>query len=270
MMLQKFIPTVFSLALLSTPLAAVELPAPSEPEARGLAIAVESDKRNIGFHDTSSEMEMTLTNASGDVSVRRLRFNTLENENAKDGDWNLMIFDEPRDVAGTAMLTYAHILDPDEQWMYLPALKRVKRISSVNKSGPFMGSEFAYEDFTAQEYGKYSHLWVRDEACDDRTCHVAERTPLYEHSGYARMISWTDDTDFQVRKIDYYDRKNTLLKTLTFSDYRLYLGKYWRAHDLYMVNHLTKKTTRLSWTEIKFQTGLTESDFSQNSLKRAR
>lgn len=270
-MLNKIIiPSLFSLSLLATPLAATELPGSNDPEARGLAIAQEGDRRNIGFHDTASEMEMTLTNASGDVSVRRLRFNTLENKNPSDGDWNMMIFDEPRDVAGTAMLTYAHILDPDEQWMYLPALKRVKRISSVNKSGPFMGSEFAYEDFTAQEYGKYSHRWLRDEPCGDLTCFVVERTPLYEHSGYTRMISWTDSTDFQVRKIDYYDRKNALLKTLTFNDYRLYLGKYWRAHDLFMVNHLTKKTTRLNWQDIKFQTGLSEADFSQNSLKRAR
>lgn len=249
---------------------AVDLPPENDPAARGLAIAQESDQRNIGYHDTASEMEMTLTNANGDVSIRKLRFNTLENENAEDGDWNMMIFDEPRDVAGTAMLTYAHILEPDEQWMYLPALKRVKRISSVNKSGPFMGSEFAYEDFSSQEVGKYSYIWLRDEACGERMCHVLERKPLYEHSGYTRMISWTDTQDYQVRKIDYYDRKDALLKTLTFSDYRLYLGKYWRSHDLYMVNHLTKKNTRLSWKEIQFQTGLGESDFSQNSLKRAR
>ena len=87
-----------------------------------------------------------------------------------------MVFDEPRDVKGTAMLTYSHILEPDEQWMFLPALKRVKRISSVNKSGPFMGSEFAFEDFSGQEVGKYSYLWLRDEACGDRAMPCC-RTP---------------------------------------------------------------------------------------------
>jgi len=250
--------------------AGIALPPEDQAEARGLAIAVESDRRNIGFHDTESDMKMVLTNQNGDESTREIRFSTLENENPDDGDWNLMVFDEPRDVAGTAMLTYAHILDADEQWMYLPALKRVKRISSVNKSGPFMGSEFAYEDFSSQEVGKFSYRWLRDEACGDRTCHVSERKPLYEHSGYTRTISWVDTTDYQARKIDYYDRKNALLKTLTFDDYKLYMDKYWRPHEMFMVNHVTKKTTNLTWTDIRFQTGLDANDFSKNSLKRAR
>lgn len=246
------------------------LPGPDQPEARGKAIAEITDATNLGFGDTTSEMEMILTNANGDVSERRLRFNTLENKDVTDGDWSMMIFDEPADVAGTAMLTYAHILDPDEQWMYLPALKRVKRISSVNKSGPFMGSEFAFEDFSSQEVGKYSYKWLRDEPCGELTCHVVERRPLYQYSGYTRTVAWTDSTDYQSRKVVYYDRKDALLKTLTFGDYQLYLDKYWRAHELFMENHVTKKTTTLRWEDYAFQTGLTAEDFTQNSLKRAR
>ena len=241
-----------------------------DPAARGLAIAKASDATNLGYGDTKTELRMVLTNASGQVSERRMRFNTLENKDTSEGDWNLMVFDEPRDVKGTAMLTYSHILEPDDQWMFLPALKRVKRISSVNKSGPFMGSEFAFEDFSAQEVGKCSYVWLRDEACGDRECHVVERRPLYEHSGYTRSLAWTDTQDLQLRKVVFYDRKNALLKTLTFSDYKKYLDKYWRSHDLFMENHVTGKKTRLVWEDISFQTGLTEKDFTKNSLKRAR
>ena len=246
------------------------LPPTSQPEARGLAIAQASDATNLGFNDTRSQMRMVLTNANGDVSERTLRFNTLENKNPEDGDWSMMIFDEPRDIAGTAMLTYAHILEPDEQWMFLPALKRIKRISSVNKSGPFMGSEFAFEDFSAQEVGKFSYKWLRDEPCGQRTCHITERRPLYKHSGYTRTLAWTDTTDYQLRKVVYYDRKGDLLKTLIFSDYRLYLDKYWRAHMLFMENHVTHKTTTLEWEDFEFQSGLTSRDFTQGSLKRTR
>jgi len=269
-MFKPAITLAVAVALMIIPAHAVDLPPESDPVARGTAIANETDRRNLGFGDSTSDMKMILTNQNGDVSTREIKFKSLENKNPKDGDWSMIIFDQPRDIAGTAMLTYAHILEPDEQWMYLPALKRVKRISSVNKSGPFMGSEFAFEDFSSQEVGKYSYVWLRDEACGDRTCHVVERRPLYEHSGYTRMISWIDTTDYQSRKVDFYDRKDTLLKSLIFSDYRLYLDQYWRAHDLYMENHVTQKTTRLTWENYVFQSGLTEKDFNQNSLKRAR
>jgi hypothetical protein len=219
-------------------------------------------------------MHMILENAYGETSVRELRSMTLEKPNPNEGDWTLNVFDKPRDVDGTALLTHARILDPDDQWMYLPAVKRVKRISSVNKSGPFMGSEFAFEDFSSTEIDKYSYKWLRDEACPepvaDRTCHVSERKPLYEHSGYTRQIGWTDTTDYQPRKLEYYDRKNELLKTLSLTDYKLHEDKFWRAHDLYMQNVVTGKSTRLTWEKFEFGTGLTQNDFSTNALQRAR
>jgi len=254
--------------------AADSISLPEDPTAKGLAIAEETDRRNQGFGDTKASMKMILENAYGETSERELRSMTLENPNAKEGDWTLNVFDKPRDVDGTALLTYAKILEPDDQWMYLPAVKRVKRISSVNKSGPFMGSEFAFEDFSSTEVGKYSYKWLRDEACPapvaDRTCHVTERYPEYEHSGYTRQTVWTDTTDYQPRRIEYFDRKDQLLKTLTFDDYRLYKDKFWRAHDLFMENVVTGKSTRLTWEQYSFGNGLTQNDFSTNALKRAR
>lgn len=254
---------------------AQEAPAlPDDPVAKGLAIAEETERRDEGFGDSRASMQMILKNAYGETSERELRSMTLEKPAADEGDWTLNVFDRPRDVEGTALLTYANILEPDDQWMYLPAVARVKRISSVNKSGPFMGSEFAFEDFSSTEVGKYSYTWLRDEACPepvaDRTCHVVERTPLYEHSGYTRQITWTDTADYQARKVDYYDRKDALLKTLMLTDYRLYQDKYWRAHDLFMENHVTGKSTRLVWQDYAFGTGLSDNDFSTNALKRAR
>ena len=218
---------LFSMFFSHTALA-VDLPGPDQPEARGLAIAEETDRRDIGFGDSTAHMKMILTNAYGETSERELRFMTLERPDPTIGDWGLIVFDKPRDVDGTALLTHAKILEPDDQWMYLPAVKRVKRIDSVNKSGPFMGSEFAFEDFSAQEVGKFSYKWLRDEPCGDRECHVVERRPLYEHSGYTRQVVWTDTTDYQPRKVEYYDRKDELLKTLEMTDYRLYLNTHWR------------------------------------------
>ena len=211
---------------------------------------------------------MTLRNRRGGESIRRIRNRTLEV--IGDGDKTLVIFDEPADVKGTAFLSYTHALKPDDQWLYLPALKRVKRISSANKSGPFMGSEFAYEDIGSQEVEKYTYKYLRDEILDGQDCFVIERYPRYKHSGYTRQVVWYDQSHYRVLKIDFYDRKDKLLKTLTFKGYQQYLDHYWRADVMEMVNHQTGKSTTLAWQHYRFRTGLTERDFDRNSLKRAR
>ncbi len=239
-------------------------------EEKGLAIANEADLRDMGFEDSAADLTMVLGNRNGDESIRNLRIETLEVNEEGRGDKSMAVFDRPRDVKGTALLTFSNILEPDEQWMFLPALKRVKRISSVNKSGPFVGSEFAYEDMASQEVGKYRHIYLRDEACGDLTCYVIERIPLYEYSGYTRQIVWLDQEEFRTFKVEFYDRRDSLLKTLYASDHRLYLNKHWRAHDLFMENHLTGKTTRLLWDEFRFRAGLNDSDFSRASLLRVR
>lgn len=246
------------------------LPPTTNAAARGLAIAAENDKRDRGWGDAKADMKMVLTNASGETSERSLRFMMLENPDPNDGNWSLMTFDRPRDIEGTALLTYSHLKDADEQWLYLPAVKRVKRISSANKSGPFVGSEFAFEDFSTQQVGKFTYRWLKDEPCGDRTCHIVERTPQYEDSGYTREIVSIDTTDYQFRKIDYYDRKDALLKTLIYSGYTLYENKFWRPRELDMTNHESGKTTKLIWNAYNFHTGLTKNDFTTASLERAR
>ena len=246
------------------------LPAAADPAARGAAIAAENDKRDKGWGDARADMKMVLTNASGETSERALQFMMLENPDAGDGNWSLMTFDLPRDIEGTALLTYSHAKDADDQWLYLPAVKRVKRISSSNKAGAFVGSEFAFEDFSTQQMSRFDYTWLRDEPCDDRTCHVIERKPLYEASGYTRELVWVDTTDYQFRKIDYYDRKDALLKTLSLTSYTLYENKFWRPLELTMTNHESGKATKLIWTAYKFHTGLTKDDFTTASLERAR
>lgn len=238
--------------------------------SKGLAIATLNDERDKGWGDARADMKMVLMNASGETSERELHFMMLENSDPNDGNWSLMTFDRPRDIEGTALLTYPHIKTADDQWLYLPTIKRVKRISSSNRAGPFVGSEFAFEDFSTQQLGKFSYSWLRDEPCGTLSCHVIERTPLYEDSGYTRELVWIDVTDYQFRKIDYYDRKNTLLKTLTFSGYKLYENKFWRPLELDMTNHESGKITKLIWTDYQFHTGLTKNDFTTASLERAR
>jgi outer membrane lipoprotein-sorting protein len=235
---------------------------------KGMAIAVEADKRDTGFVDFTANMVMELRNKQGDKSTRTIRLKTLEV--IGDGDKSMSIFDKPADVKGTAFLTHSHALKPDEQWLYLPALKRVKRINSKNKSGPFMGSEFAYEDLASQEIEKYTYKFVRDEKLNGIDYYVIERYPAYQHSGYTRQVVWVNNKRYVAEKIEFYDRKNSLLKTLNNTDYQQYLDQYWRPDTMLMENHQTGKSTLLTWENYQFKTGLTDKNFTRNSLKRAR
>lgn len=238
------------------------------PEEKGLAIAKEDDKLDNGFKDFTANMFMVLKNKQGEESTRHIRNKTLEVEG--DGDKSISIFDRPRDVKGTALLNFTHKVGTDDQWLYLPALKRVKRISSANKSGSFMGSEFAYEDVTSQEIEKYTYKWVRDEEFKGEQSFVFERYPVYKNSGYTRQVVWLDQKEYKILKIEFYDRKNAPLKTLTQSDFKQYLGKYWYPGSMFMENHQTGKSTLLSWTDYKFHNGLSNKEFNKNSLKRSR
>jgi hypothetical protein len=262
--------TLISLLAVTTLLAGLITPIANAQTSieKGLQLATERKARDIGWGDSVATTTMLLRNKNGDQSIRKMRLKTLEVNG--DGDKGLTVFDQPRDVKGTGFLNFSHAIKPDEQWLYLPALKRVKRISSRNKSGPFMGSEFAYEDLSSFEIEKYDYNYIKDERVNDLDCYVVEQTPNDKYSGYTKLIVWIDKVHYRVQKIDFYDRKKSLLKTLTFSEYKQYLNKYWRSHKFAMINHQTGKSTDFTTQELKFHTGLKSKDFSKASLKRAR
>lgn len=238
-------------------------------QEKGLAIAKQQDVKNQGYKDYTNGIVMTLRNAQGQETVNYLHSMTLEVTTEGEGDKSKLIFDKPADVKGTAMLTYSHGLQPDDQWLFLPAVKRVKRLNSNNKSGPFMGSEFSYEDLSAPVVEKFGYNWLRDEPCGEWQCYVIERTPKYEFSGYTRQVAWIDTKELRTVKIDYYDRKNELLKTLNQSGFKLYNGKFWRAESGKMVNHINGKSTVMVSSDFKFGAGVPVSEFSPESLQNS-
>jgi len=234
------------------------------PEERGLEIAKAAETADLGFKSSIVELKMVLKNKNGQTSERLLTIKTLEL--TEDGDKSLIIFKSPKDVKGTASLTYTHKTESDDQWLYLPAVKRVKRISSNNKSGPFVGSEFAYEDLSSQEVEKYEYKFLEAKG----NLLLVEQDPVDQKSGYTRrIVTYNAEKGYRVESIEFYDRKNILLKTLTHSGYQLYKDKHWRAASLTMVNHQSNKETVLSFGEYDFDSKLSDKDFNQVSLKRA-
>jgi outer membrane lipoprotein-sorting protein len=239
----------------------------AQSDARGLEIAQKANEADKGFESSKVSLKMILTNKHGQESERYLENRTLELHD--DGDKSLIVFNSPKDVEGTATLTFTHKESPDDQWLYLPSLNRVKRISSDNKSGPFMGSEFAYEDLSSQEVEKYNYKFVKEDNVNGTAALVVERYPLDPKSGYTKQVVWYNKGNYRIEKIDFYDRKSALMKTLTYNNYEQYLNKHWRASEMIMENHLTGKKTRLLFENYRFKTGLSDQDFSQNSLARA-
>lgn len=233
-------------------------------EERGLQIAKAAEEADLGFGSSTVTLKMTLKNKNGQTSERYLENKTLEL--TEDGDKSLIVFNSPKDVKGTATLTFTHKVGSDDQWLYLPSIARVKRISSNNKSGPFVGSEFAYEDLSSQEVEKYSYKFLSEEG----PLLIVEQDPVDPKSGYTRrVVSYNKEKGYRIEKIEFYDRKNALLKTLTYSGYKLYKDKFWRASTFNMVNHQSNKETLLEFSDYNFGVGLSDDDFTQVALKRA-
>lgn len=236
-------------------------------EEAGLRIASEARESQRGFGNFTASLEMILRNKRGQESRREIRIKVLEVTD--EGDRTLLVFDRPRDVKGTGFLVHSFKRKPDGQWLYLPSLKRVKRISSSKQSGSFMGSEFSYEDMGTAEVEKFTHRYLRTEQCGSRECTVSERVPVNKDSGYSRQLVWLDG-EYRIVKVEYYDRRNAHLKTMVAEDYKQYLGRFWRAGKLTMTNHLTKKSTVLLWSDYEFGTDLDVGDFSSAALRRVR
>ena len=254
----------------SEPAAPLWQPDPARtPAENGLALFSRADQANSGFGDLEVSLTMILRSKKGSQAERSLRIRQLEMPG--DGDRVLVVFDTPVNVRGTALLSHGHKTTEDDQWLFLPALQRVKKIASRNKSGPFLGSEFSFEDLAPPELEKYTYHFDGAEVVDGQTLYVATRYPTDEFSGYAREVVWLDPAHLRVMKIDYYDRRDHFLKTLEVSDYALYQDRFWKAGQMLMTNARTGKSTALLWQDYRFGREFSaERDFSVASLRRAR
>lgn len=232
---------------------------------KALKIATDAQTFNDGFKGESSDMKMILISAHGDQIERKMTSKSIEVDG--DGDKSIITFNWPLDVKGTKMLTWSHRSENDDQWLYLPALKLVKRISSRNKTGSFMGSEFSYEDLGSQEVEKYTYNYLREDVIDGRKVDVYERFSVDKKSGYSKQIIFQDREYKNALKIEYFDRKKELLKIAIFNKY-IKIGKWFRPGMISIKNIQTKKSSILTFENRKLSLSFSSRDFKKNSLKR--
>ncbi len=230
---------------------------------KGTQIIFNNEEYNRGYQSVMSEVEMILINAHKDEIVRSMIIKAIETK--EDGDKSILEFKKPLDVKGTKLLTWVHKDKSDEQWLFLPAINRVKRINAKNRSGSFMGSEFSYEDISSDEIEKYTYNFVEESALSSRNVWVIERFPKDKKSGYSKQVAYIDKVYRQPLKIISYDKKGDLYKTLYFSEYKKY-NKWWFYDYLEVENHQTKKSSKLIWKNRQIERFIPDREFTKRNL----
>lgn len=235
------------------------------PEEIGMGIALETEKRDSGFGDYVTDATLTLINEDNEQFIRNFKMTTVEVPG--DGDKRISVFSTPKDIRGTATLTFSHALEANDQWIYLPAVKRTKRISAKNKTGPFVGSEFSYEDISSWEVKKYTYRFIEESERDGHPCFLVENTPAYKYSGYSRQLECVDKEIYQPRELLYFDKQGREYKKLEFFDYQKFAGQYWRPGKIIMTNLQNGRKSIMDFENYQFATGVKHDELSPNKLK---
>lgn len=217
-----------------------------------------------GYQSSVSQLTMVLKNAEGIKNTRKLELKKFENNH---GDKSLLTFLYPNDIKGTKLLSFDQIGENNKQWLYLPALKRIKRISSRNKSGSFMGSEFSYEDIASKNYKHYSYDEEAQKVIIDKQEYFSfTRVPKDKNSAYSKQIIYIDVKTYLETFGEYYDKNNRLLKKVSFLKY-IKNGSVYRLHKIEIKNIQNLKSTTLLWDTDNINIGLSSKDFSKRVLK---
>jgi outer membrane lipoprotein-sorting protein len=212
-----------------------------------------------------SDMTMTLINKKGNERVRVLHQYFIDLDEVEK---QLMFFKSPADVKNTAFMnfTYNEEGKNDDQWLYLPALKKVKRISNSNKDNDFMGSDFTYEDMEKRSPERDAHTLLATEMFNGEEVWLLEAVPVEEEQ-YSKKIAWISKDKLSPLKIDFYDEDEELLKTLTIKEIKKIDG-FWIVKGQEMYNHQKNHTTKIDLTNIVINSGVLPSKFTQREMQK--
>ena len=219
---------------------------PSDPVAHGLAIASYADLFDTGWVDELAQGTMTLFDGNGD-SVRRSYLRMILEK--AEGDKLIVKFQSPAEIKGVAALTHENPGSSDDNWLYLPSTKRVRRISGANNTASFQGTEFTYEDLSNTDPREYEWRFLGEETMERGDEQVPvyklDAVPTYDDSGYSHIVVYYNREAWRQERIEYFDKAGRLLKTRDSSDWLHLHGRFWRPVRLEMTNHQTGKRTLL-------------------------
>jgi hypothetical protein len=225
-------------------------------------IASAAYNRNIG-RDSTAGMTMIITSASGNERRRQLDAFSLD---TRDETMTLIRFISPKDIAGTAFLAISRDDGTEEQHLYLPALRRARRIAGNMKRHLFVNSDFTYEDLERRHPDRDSHRLLGVATHRERACWQLEDVPKPEsNSQYGRIMRWiTQDGDLPVR-IDLYDKRDTLVKRYEALEWKPIQG-IWTITMARMTDLAKKRSTTLLTERVVYDTDLSEGLFAVRNL----
>lgn len=244
-------------------------PAAFSGELTGRQIMEKSEAQNKG-KDEYNMTSMKLINKRGQERDRKIEYYKTTDE--EDNDKVFMRFVEPADVKGVGLLTIEHTDRDDDQWLYLPALRKVRRISSSDQGDNFMGTDYTYEDIRAEKLDEHQYNLTGSEVIDGHECYVIVALPSTEkqrnESGYSRREIWMRKDVLLMVHIKYYDRKGELLKVEVREDIVEAAPNLYRPNVMQMQNLKTGHTTRITFDEREINKGIPDRIFTERELKR--
>jgi outer membrane lipoprotein-sorting protein len=228
-----------------------------------------SEAQNKG-KDEYNYTSMRLINKRGQERNRKIEYFNKTDEN--DNDKVLMRFIEPADVKGVGLLTIEHSDRDDDQWLYLPALRKVRRISSSDQGDNFMGTDYTYEDIRSEKLDEHEYNLMGSETIDGHDCYLIVALPSTEkqkqESGYSRREIWMRKDILLMRQIKYYDKKGELLKIEVRKDMVEAAPNLYRPNFMEMNNVKTGHTTQITFDKREINKGIPERIFTERELKR--
>ncbi len=214
-----------------------------------------------------SEMTMKLINKRNKVRERKVKSYSMDIGVDKK---TIMFFLYPGDVKGTGFLTwdYDEVSKEDDKWLYLPAMKKTRRISgSSAKKDYFMGTDFTYDDMGSRSVDEDTHKLIREENIDGKKCWVVESTSKDKQDIFSKKITWIIQDCLIASKVEYYDKLGKLHRELLLSEIKKTDG-FWQAHKLHMTNVQNKHQTLILISNPKFNIDVSEEFFTVSNLER--
>ncbi|MEN8228134.1 MAG: outer membrane lipoprotein-sorting protein [Bacteroidota bacterium] len=220
--------------------------------------------RPVG-EDQTSDLAMTLINKSGAQRVREIKQFTKD---LGEVEKSIMFFLSPADVKNTSFMSWTYDSDQgDDQWIYLPALKKTKRISSDSKSDYFMGSDFTYDDLGDRKLEDDTHKLLGEETMDGKACYVVESVSKDKDYMYSKTVVWINKSNYVGVKKEFYDEDEELLKVLSIKEVEEISG-IWVIKNSEMKNVQKNHRTTIVLSNIQINTGLSASKFTERMMMR--